>query len=79
MTILIKKIIIRYCLLQFKAAIKPPWFLEKPFHKEGILRIEKAAPPASTFSFRSLLMLVRETPVASAVRLEVLESVYSKQ
>ena len=69
MTILIKKIIIRYCLLQFKAAIKPPWFLEKPFHKERILKIEKAAPPASIFNFCSLLMLVCETPVASAVHL----------
>ena len=77
MTILIKKIIIRYGLLQFKAAIKPPWFLKKPFHKEGTLRIEKAVLPAPTFSFRSLLMLVHETPVALVVRLEVLESVYT--
>ena len=69
MTILIIKITIRYCLLQFKAAIKPLWFLEKPFHEEGILRIERATPPVSTFSFRSLLVLVRETPVASPVRL----------
>ena len=38
-TISIIKIITRYCLSQFKAAIKPTKVLKKPFNIEGILRM----------------------------------------
>ena len=40
-TIIIIKIIIKYCLLQFKAAIKPLWYWKKLSNKEGKLRMPR--------------------------------------
>ena len=62
-TIIIIKVIIKYFLLRFKAAIKPPWFWKKPFTKEGRLKMPR------TICHQSYLIdLNHQTyPVASVV------------
>ena len=62
-TIIIIKIIIRHCLLQFKAVINPPWFQKNLFTKKEDWEC------LEPFSFHNLLILLCETPVASDVRL----------
>ena len=61
-TITTIKIIIWYCLLWFKAAIKPMWYWKEPFNKEGRLRMPRTIH--QSFSF-CIFTSTRENVVCS--------------